>query len=384
MLARVRHLSKQILTKPLLASRVSYRSLAVSSSSRSLSSQPSSKLKNSNDKFVRKSIFSDHNNDSFLLKKILNARRGSNSVPVTSEELKLALSLCYQSSSREAESDLPFWIFNKLKNSNSLTMEIYELMMKICLKQLNSLEAINIMETFETSSSSLYSSLSSSPSSSSSSSSSLKISSSFIHDFLALLNRNHQNDDIFNKLKVYYGKYRNVKELTFPAQFYISYAMALCHRRDPSALEVLKDMTVGANHEPSPSLCIPLLNSALFYKDYGLLRVIGSWYSKNFIGEKLEFGQINRMLQIASAANDTQLSLLAFQVSEDDIVLVLLIDCLFLRLLSLLLLLSRSVLSFLFLCCFDSLLFGVSYVVAVSLSSLCLSLCVSFFLFLFL
>jgi hypothetical protein len=128
------------------------------------------------------------------------------------------------------------------------------------------------------------------------------------------LNRNHRNDDIFNKLKVYYGKYRNFKELTFPAQFYISYAMALCHRRDPSALEVLKDMTVGANHEPSPSLCLPLLNSALFYKDYGLLRVIGSWYSKNFIGEKLEFGQINRMLQIASAANDTQLSLLAFQV----------------------------------------------------------------------
>ena len=78
-------------------------------------------------------------------------------------------------------------------------------------------------------------------------------------------------------------------------------------------LAVLQDLT-ESNHEPAADLCGPLLVAALTVGDTAALRVLLSWYKSHFNIGLLE-GQSTQVLRIAASRGDSQLALMAFQVS---------------------------------------------------------------------
>jgi hypothetical protein len=124
-------------------------------------------------------------------------------------------------------------------------------------------------------------------------------------------------DDHLNDLHRYFVQLKDLlaekrQNSLVKSNLYIQVATFYCrlHKSD-LALSALEDMT-EADHEPTAVLCAPLLDSALFVSDSGVLRVLASWYVNNF-SERLEKGVINRMLQVAAIAGDDQLAHLSFQ-----------------------------------------------------------------------
>jgi hypothetical protein len=127
------------------------------------------------------------------------------------------------------------------------------------------------------------------------------------------------NDDHSNDLHMYFMQLKDLlaeqrQNSLVKSNLYIQVATYYCrlHKSD-LALSALEDMT-EADREPTSVLCAPLLDSALFVSDPGVLRVLASWYVNNF-SERLEKGVINRMLQVAAIAGDDQLAQLSFQVT---------------------------------------------------------------------
>jgi pentatricopeptide repeat protein len=97
------------------------------------------------------------------------------------------------------------------------------------------------------------------------------------------------------------------------ARVYLAVAERYCRMgASDKVLAVLKDMTEH-NHEPSPTLCEPLLNAAMLAADVPVLRVLLSWYKSNFNMGLLD-GQTTHVLSIAANKGDAQLALTAFQV----------------------------------------------------------------------
>lgn len=229
-----------------------------------------------------------------VIRALLEARERK--VDLDVKESVIGISACIENYS--SAPDLAFWIFQSAKNSQKVVpVEIYEKMLKFCLQRRLIQQGIDIVEDYK--------------------SNGYQLTEGIYSTMLTILAKyGNSNVTQFRLLQKLYDEYRTVSK-TFgwriSAQLYIDIAISFCkHRQGQRVLDVLHDMT-NAHHEPSPQLCQDLLEAALFYKEFKVLRVLSSWYSNHF-HVRLEYGVLNRMLEIASSCGDGQLALVAFQV----------------------------------------------------------------------
>lgn len=195
-------------------------------------------------------------------------------------------------------SEIAFWIYQKLKAESVIPAEVYIKLLCLC-RQLEDVDkAVEIAEEFT--------------------SSGYTMSNSFLTELiLNLCYVDSNNRHGIQALTYYYEESKRLKaEFGFhtSADVYMKVATAFCRVvESQKSLQVLRDMT-EANHEPTAALCQDLLEMSLFTMDEVLLRVLASWYKNNFTDAKLEYGVLNRMIQVAASKGDGQLAQVTFQV----------------------------------------------------------------------
>lgn len=236
----------------------------------------------------------DKNPDEVI--RILEKAKASN-VDLSFNASLAGLQAC-QESYKYVAADLAFWIYGRFKTRNvPTTIQVFEKMMKICSKHKLASEAVRIFEDYREAK--------------------YESRNSIYIDLLIALAANGNDRSSFEHLQKYYKEYAELSKThrwrIIGPQLYFSIADAFCRNKDGTgALDILMNMT-EASHEPTARLCAPLLQTALFHHDTKVLRVLASWYANTF-NERMEYGILNNMLQIAASHGDGQLALVAFQV----------------------------------------------------------------------
>jgi hypothetical protein len=238
---------------------------------------------------------------------------------VTNADLRLAeylagINACVNL--RVSDYRIPCWVFDKLKvrketQQFAIPLAAYDLLLKYFWLLRLPEQGIEVVEYCR--------------------STGVPLTEAMLSNIMVLLTTTPTNSETIPRLESLYNEYRArkvAKEITwkFSAQLYMKIAMAFCKGGlGQLSLEVLRDMT-DSNHSPTPQLCDDLLITALFAADTKVLRVLASWYSNDFHA-RMEYGVVNRMLQIAASTGDGQLALVTFQVCECVCMCVVGVDC---------------------------------------------------------
>lgn len=232
--------------------------------------------------------------DSLLVLKALQDAQ-TNQIDLESRDYLIGLSVCVDS--RGCDKKLPFWIFDKLKTVDKVvSIEGFEKILRFCQNRRLVDEAVEIIELYR--------------------STGYQLTETIFTTVISILVKGPLHKNNLRLIQSYYDSYREMNKTLgwrLTAQLYCDIAVAFCKNKQGGlSLNVLEDMT-KAHHEPNPQLCEELLEAALFYKETKVLRVLASWYSNHF-NVRLEYGALNRMLQVAASVGDGQLAIVSFQV----------------------------------------------------------------------
>lgn len=190
-----------------------------------------------------------------------------------------------------------FMLFNRLKELNALTTEAFELLMAALKFRGDVYMSIDLMNEHKKSS--------------------LPLTSNFYSSFLSVLvdrpMQNAENQEIFHYLNKNYDS--DKASLINSAHLFVNLCILFCRHRHEKAVDILVDM-ISAHLEPSQQLCLDLLNVALLTKEVKVLRVLTGWYSKaaSFRNYRLEFGHLNRILEISGGEGDSVLASTTIEV----------------------------------------------------------------------
>jgi hypothetical protein len=221
----------------------------------------------------------------------------ANNIALSPRECAQGLHAC--SESKTCDKKLPFWLFNQLKTEKVVPSEIFENILRFCFQRRMIHEGIEIIELFQTIP---YGTA---------------ISESLWTTIISILVKGPSNKNNVKLLQNFYEDFRQNKTLGWRlnVSLYFDIAVAFCKNKQGAlSLNVLDDLT-KAHHDPSAQLCEELLRAALFHKEAKVLRVLASWYANSF-HTRLEYGILNRMLQVAACEGDGQLAVVAFQVRD--------------------------------------------------------------------
>lgn len=188
-----------------------------------------------------------------------------------------------------------FWIYDLFKQGHAIPLMAFERVMRICAKRGNGIQALSVLDEFQSRQN--------------------ELTLPLLSDLLkAICTSQRKNFEV--ELDHYYRLLRQLaKEKSWRPDIGLYVTVAKGFSRwgtGEDVLRVLRHMT-SDDYEPPSTLCDELIEKALTNFDVNVIRVLAPWYL-NIFESPLSRGVTSRIMQVASASGDISLAQIGLQL----------------------------------------------------------------------